>query len=296
MLTSWIDGRYLPHRRARVSVDDRAFLFADAVYEVVAVYDGKFIDARLHMERLANSLDGLRIAPPMTSRALSLVARELLRRNRLRHGYLYLQITRGSAPRWHGFPNPPVRATVFMSVTHKPAPGESPARADDVVSMPDERWQRCDLKTTSLLANCLAMQDAIDAGGSSPWLVAEDGTVREGASSNAWIVTRDGVLVTHPLCRNILGGCTRGRILRLARELQLRVEERGFSRDEAGGAAEAFISSSTSFVRPVVSLDGEVIGDGGAGEVSLRLYEAFIDSLRRGDDLTSGLDDNDIRH
>lgn len=289
MRISWINGRYLPHREAMVSVDDRGYLFADAVYEVIAVYDGRFIDAHLHAERLARSLGGLRIAAPLSHGALSLVARELCRRNCLRYGYLYLQITRGVAERWHGFPNPAVRAGIFMSITHAAPPAGEPSRLDAVISCPDERWQRCDLKTTSLLANCLAMEDAIEAGGSSAWLIGEDGTVREGASSNAWIVTGDGVLVTHPLCENILGGCTRQRLMVLADGLQLRVEERGFSRLEALGAAEAFISSSTSFVRPVISLDGEEIGGGEAGSVSLRLYGAFLDSLRCGEGLTEGL-------
>ena len=291
---SWLDGRWLTHREAAVSVDDRAFLFADGVYEVISIFRAQFVDADLHQARLARSLDGLSINLPLSERALSLIARELVRRNAISYGMIYLQVTRGAAPRAHSFPDPEVRPTVLLTAKHLPAPGAEPQRQDHVKTVADKRWGRCDWKTTGLLANCLSLQEAINAGYDSSWFVdkieqGEAAVVREGASSNAWIVTQDGVLVTHPTTEQILGGCTRTALLEVAKTLQLKVEERNFTLAEALGAAEAFNSSSTSYVRPILSVNGTPIGTGKMGAVTLRLHQAFVDRLERGDGLSHGL-------
>ena len=186
---------------------------------------------------------------PVSKRALSVLACELLRRNQIQYGMIYLQVTRGTAPRWHGFPDPPVKSTLLLTAKHLPQPSTTPRRCDHVQTRPDLRWGRCDWKTTGLLANCLALQDSLDAGYDSPWLVAHpergaQAEVREGASSNAWIVTGEGALVTHPDSQQILRGCTRDALLTLAKDLQIRTEERVFTVGEALAAEEAFNSSS----------------------------------------------------
>ena len=286
---AWLDGRYLPHAAARVSADDRAFLFADAVYEVVAVYEGRFVDAGEHMARLGRSLAGLKLVPSWSEAALSLAACELLRRNRIAYGFLYLQISRGAAPRGHAFPDPPVRATTWMTAVRRPPPPPVPAGGDRVRTLPDARWARADLKTVSLLANCLALEEARNGGQDAAWLVDEEGRVREGAASNAWIVSKSGVLTTPPLSERILGGCTREVLLRLAEGLQLPVEERAFTAEEAREAREAFASSSSLFIKPVASIDGQTLPDGAPGPVATRLYEAFLARFEQGEGLSDGL-------
>lgn len=272
---SYVNGRYVPHRSALVHVEDRGYQFADGVYEVVAVHKGKLVDEQGHLDRLDRSLWELRIAPPMSRSALRVVMRELLRRNRLRQGIIYIQVTRGVARRDHPFP---VDATpsIVMTVALKPPPDPLVLETGKrVVSVPEIRWGRCDIKSTSLLPNVLAKQQAREAGAYEAWFVDGQGVVSEGASTNAWIVTRDGQLVTRPTGNEILGGITRASVLELARKEGIELIERPFSLAEAKEAREAFITSATSYVLPIVQIDDAVIGNGKPGSVSRRLFEAY---------------------
>ncbi|WP_338041046.1 D-amino-acid transaminase [Maricaulis parjimensis] len=275
---SYVNGRFLPHRDAHISIDDRGFLFGDAIYEVWSVRKGELLDADGHFGRLQRSLGELRIAMPVTIPALKLVIRELLRRNRVRDGLVYLQISRGAARRDHAFPPAGTLPTLVMTAKRVDFTAAD-ARADQgigVLSLPDQRWARCDIKTVNLLPNVLAKQAAREAGAFEAWQVDEAGKVTEGASSNAWIVTADGVLVTRPADNAILHGITRATILRIAREAGLGVEERGFTLAEAHAAREAFITSATTFVTPVVRIDDKPVGNGAPGSLATQLRQAYL--------------------
>ena len=272
---AYVNGRYVPHREASVHVEDRGFQFADGVYEVFAVAHGALVDEELHLARLARSLGELRIASLHSDKVLKHLFREVLRRNRVRDGILYLQITRGAAPRDHAFPK---AATPSVVITARAARLADPAIAAcgvAVVTIPDIRWRRCDIKSVSLLPNVLGKQQAKEAGAYEAWMVTEAGEVTEGTSTNAWIVTRDGRLVTRPADQAILNGVTRLAVLELAREERLAVEERGFTVAEAQAAAEALITSTTAFVLPVVSIDGRKVGEGRPGPFARRLLERY---------------------
>ena len=272
---AYVNGRYLPHNAASVHVEDRGFQFADGVYEVIAVKDGALIDEELHLVRLARSLSELRIARPTSDNVLRHLFREVLRRNGVADGILYLQITRGAAPRDHAFPKQ-ARPSIVITARHArladPAVAE---RGVEVVTVPDIRWRRNDIKSVSLLPNVLGKQRAREAGAYEAWMVSEGGEVTEGTSTNAWIVTREGTLVTRAADSAILNGVTRVTILRLAREAGLAIEERGFSLDEAKGAAEAFLSSTTSYVMPVVRIDGAAVGNGAPGKFTRKLLATY---------------------
>ena len=273
---AYVNGRYVPHGEASVHVEDRGYQFADGVYEVVAVVGGKLIDEDPHLDRLDRSLRELRIAPPMGRAAMKVVMRELLRRNGIRNGIIYIQATRGVARRDHPFPKDAATALV-MTVARKAPP--SAAILDTGVkakSVPDIRWGRCDIKSVSLLPNILAKQAAREAGAYEAWLVDEKGCVTEGSSTNAWIVTRDGELVTRPLGNEILSGITRLSIKKLVEQGGIRMVERPFTLDEAKSAREAFVTSATSFVTPVVQIDDAIIGNGKPGSVARRLFEAYL--------------------
>jgi D-alanine transaminase len=273
---AYVNGRYVPHREAAVHVEDRGYQFADGVYEVVCVQHGEVIDEDPHLDRLERSLNELRIAMPMSRRALKHVTRELLRRNGVRDGIVYTQITRGVARRDHPFPaagTPP--SIVMTSRRIKPQDPKLLREGIAVVSMPDIRWQRCDIKSVSLLPNVLGKQQAREAGAYEAWFVDRYGNVTEGASTNAWIVTENGELVTRQLGDAILGGITRQSLIRLAHEAQIRVVERAFSLEEARRAREAFLTSTTSFVTPIVKLDGKPIGTGKPGPIAARLRELY---------------------
>ncbi|MGH2343450.1 D-amino-acid transaminase [Segnochrobactraceae bacterium EtOH-i3] len=274
---AYVNGRYLPHRAASVSIDDRGYQFADGIYEVCEVAGGCLIDPTRHLDRLDRSLAELRIAAPMGRAGFLLLMREIARRNHVRDGLVYLQVSRGVAPRDHGFPVPPVKpALVATAHAIDPAVGEArAARGVAVISLPDERWARVDIKTTSLTGNVLAKQAARDAGAHEAFLVDRDGFVTEGASTNVWIVTADGALVTRPAERGILRGITRTTLMDVAAGLQIRVIERPFTIAEAQGAAEAFLSSATQHAMPVVSIDGVAVGDGRPGPVARRLRATF---------------------
>lgn len=279
---AFVNGRYVPHTAAQVHVEDRGYQFADGVYEVCEVRDGALIDVTRHLDRLERSLDELRIDHPGERSALTLIMREVVRRNRIRNGMVYLQVTRGVAPRDHGFPAN-VRPSVVMT-----ARAASRARADAqaaagiaVITVPDNRWDRVDIKSTSLLPNVLAKQAAREAGAYEAWFVDGDGFVTEGSSTNAWIVTREGTLVTRAAEHGILRGITRGVVSDVAATRQIRVVERPFSVEEAKTAREAFITAATTIVMPVVSIDGHAVGDGKPGPVALGLRAAFHDGVER---------------
>jgi len=280
---AYVNGRYLPHSVAAVHVEDRGFQFADAVYEVCEVRDGAIIDPTLHFVRLERSLGELRIAVPMSRAAMLVVMRRIARLNRVHDGSIYIQVSRGVARRDHVFPDPPVRPTVVM--TAKPvarAKGEALAEVGvKVITVPDNRWERVDIKSVSLLPNCLAKQAAKEAGAREAWFVDAQGFVTEGGSTNAWIVAADGTLITRPAEHGILRGITRTVVLKVAERLGLKVEERAFSVEEAKRAREAFLTAATTLVMPVVAIDEAAIGNGAPGSTALALRRAFHDATER---------------
>ena len=279
---AYVNGRYLPHDRAQVHVEDRGYQFSDGVYEVAAVFGGRVIDEEPHLDRLERSLGALRMDLPIPRGALRLVTREVLRRNRVRDGMVYTQVTRGAAARDHPFPEQAEGAVVL---TARPVRWPESAAADrgaEVVSLPDRRWGRCDVKSVSLLPNVLARQAAREQGAYEAWLVDLQGRVTEGAATNAWIVDDAGRVATRDLESNILGGITRQTVIRLAREAGLEVAERPFALSEAKAAPEAFLTSTTSFVRAIVRIDGCSIGAGEPGPVTLRLRDLYLGYCRGG--------------
>lgn len=279
---AYVNGRYVAYAKAAVHVEDRGFQFADGVYEVIAVNRRRLVDASGHLQRLERSLGELQIEMPMTKAALLIVLQETIRRNRVSNGQIYLQVTRGAARREFAFPigAMPTVVAIARSVDMSKAAANA-ARGVAAITRPDIRWGRCDIKSVGLLPAALAKQAAKEAGAYEAWLVDRDGNVTEGSSSNAWIVTKDSALVTRALSKAILGGITRSAVLELARREGLRIEERAFTVAEALDAREAFVTSTTSYVMPVVSLDGRPIGNGGPGLVAAKLravYEAHVAS------------------
>jgi len=274
---AYVNGRFVPHGDAMVHIEDRGYQFADGVYEVYAVRGGRLLDEEGHFARLERSLGELSMACDLSRKSLQLISRELLRRNRVIDGVLYLQITRGVAPRDHAFPVG-VRCSIIMTAkAYDYAKAEERARAGVAVrTFPDLRWARRDIKSVSLLPNVLAKQAARMAGAYEAWLVDEDGFITEGASSNAWIVDDRGVLVTRSLGPSILTGTIRQMLKQIALEHQIRIEERPFSIAEAKAAREAFMTAASAFVTPVVRVDQTVIGDGRPGQLSLKLRAAYL--------------------
>ena len=283
MRVAYVNGRYVSQSDAVVHIEDRGFQFADGVYEVWAVLDGRLADAEGHFERLERSLRELAIASPRSRGALSAILRETVRRNGVRDGIVYLQVTRGTAPRDHAFPPPGTPPTVV--VTARPidlARSDALARQGvAVITRPDQRWARCDIKTVGLLPNALAKQAAREAGAYEAWLVDAEGRVTEGASTNAWIIDAAGRLRTRDTTSNILRGVTRFGLIARARELQMPVDEEPFTVEEALAAREAFITAASTFVMPVVSIDGRPLGGGRPGPVTLRLRALYLDHARR---------------
>lgn len=275
---AYVNGRYLPHAQATVHVEDRGFQFADGVYEVVTVLDGRFADLDGHLERLGRSLAELRMDWPAAPRVVERILRELARRNGLVNGSIYLQITRGVAPRDFKFPAnaKPTLVMTAKRVTAFAKP-EQLERGVAVITVPDIRWGRRDIKTVGLLAPVLAKQQAAESGAYEAWLVDPDGTVTEGSSSNAWIVTQGGTLVTRPPSHAILNGITRLSLLRLAAERGISVEVRPFTVEEALAAREAFLSSAGTFALPVTRIDDRPVGDGKPGPVTMALRQAYLD-------------------
>jgi len=279
---AYVNGRFVPHGEAVVHIEDRGYQFGDAIYEVWALFDGKLGDAEGHFARLERSLFELSIAMPMSRAALTLVLRETVRRNRIRDGLLYLQVSRGVAKRDHAFPNPPVRPAVIMTVsaTDRAAGETRAAKGVSVVTMPESRWGRCDIKTVNLLPNALAKQKAREAGAAEAWFVDDLGFVTEGASSNAWIVDGDGRLRTRDTNANILRGVTRHTLLDVIRREGLEVDERPFTPAEAVAAKEAFITGAGTLVLPVIAVDGHPVGEGKPGPVAARLRRLYIEQAK----------------
>ncbi len=272
---AYVDGHYVPHAKACVHIEDRGFQFADAVYEVIAIRDGALLDERGHLDRLVRSLNELKIMLPMSIAALQIVMRELVRRNRVHNATLYMQITRGEAPRDFRF-GPGMAPTLVMTVRRADFSHEKQlADGLKIMSVPDLRWARPDIKTVMLLPSSLAKMHAIEQGADDAWLVDSDGYVTEGSSNNAWIVTGAGELVTRPADGRILKGVTRSALQHVATLFQLRIIERPFTIAEAQSACEAFSTSASAFVAPVVSIDGKMIGDGKPGRVALGMAPAL---------------------
>jgi len=273
----YVNGRYLPYAQARVHAEDRGFQFADAVYEVCEVKAGRLVDETRHMRRLARSLEELKIAAPMTPAAWSQVLRETIRRNRVKHGLVYLQVSRGAGRRDFHFPPAQVPPTVVcLARAMPPAKTEAAAAIGiGVKTVPDIRWGRCDIKTVMLLPAALAKQAALAEDAKEAWLVDAAGYITEGASSNAWIVDKQGRLITRQIDNAILRGVTRTTLLDVLERQGLEVVERPFTVAEAKAAREAFVTSATNVVMPVVRIDGQAIGNGVPGLLTLKLRADF---------------------
>ncbi|HZD29470.1 MAG TPA: D-amino-acid transaminase [Xanthobacteraceae bacterium] len=274
---AYVNGRYLPQQAAAVHVEDRGYQFSDGVYEVCEVRGGCTIDQRRHLARLKRSLDELRIDMPMTEAALATVMRECVRRNRVRDGIIYLQITRGVARRDHAFPPPGTRPSVVITAHGLDVVANERIAAEGVavITVPDNRWHRVDIKSISLLPNVLAKQAARERGAKEAWFVDGDGNVTEGSSSNAWIITKGGKVVTRPADHGILRGITRTVLIEVISAQGLQLEERPFTVEEAYGAREAFLTSASQIVMPVVRIDERAVGNGAPGSIATALRAEF---------------------
>jgi D-alanine transaminase len=274
---AYVNGRYLPQSEAAVNIEDRGYQFGDGIYEVVHLHGGRYIDEDRHLARLERSLREIRLPMPMSLAALRMVLREVARQNRLTEGLLYMQVTRGVAPRDHAFPKAPVPPALVVTIKRiPPYPTDVDAWTGKVITLPDLRWARRDIKSVNLLPNCLARQAAREQGAIEAVLYdAASGIVTEGAATSFWIVDARGVVVTRHLGQEILPGCTRGALLAELEAEGIAYEEREFSLEEARRAPEAFITSATSFVKPIVAIDGAPVGDGRVGPVVRRLFDIF---------------------
>lgn len=279
---AYVNGHFVRHGEAAVHIEDRGYQLADGVYEVWAVFDGKLADAEGHFARLWRSLDELRIVHPMSEAALTLVLREAVRRNKVREGLVYLQVSRGVARRDHAFPSPAVAPSVVITAKSidRAATNAKAEKGGAVISVPENRWGRCDIKSIGLLPNALAKQAARERGAVEAWFVDDMGLVTEGASSNAWIVDAEGLLRTRDTNANILRGVTRSTLLEVIREAGLPISEKPFTIAEAQAAKEAFITGAGSLVTPIVQVDGVKLGDGKPGPVAMRLRHAYIARAR----------------
>ena len=274
---AYVNGRYLPRRHAMVHIEDRGYQFADGVYELWEVRGGRMVDERLHLDRLKRSLGELHIALPMTPAALALVLRETIRRNLVRNGIVYVQVTRGVARRDHAFPPPGTAPSLVITARSLDLEANERLAAQGiaVVTLPDNRWARVDIKTISLLPNVLAKQAARLQGAREAWFVDRDGWITEGASTNAWIVTADSKVVTRPADTGILRGITRTVLLHAIKAQGLVLEERPFTVKEAQAAREAFVTAASQIVMPVVRIDGRPVGNGEPGPVARALRRDF---------------------
>ncbi len=274
---AYVNGRYVRHAEAAIHIEDRGYQFADGVYEVCEIWHGHLVDERRHLDRLERSLGELSIRMPMGRAALSQVLHEVVRRNKVRDGLVYMQVTRGVSRRDHVFPPDFVEpALVVTARSSQPAAAAALAeKGVSVISVPENRWERVDIKTVGLLPNVLAKQKAKEAGAKEAWFVDRDGMVTEGGSTNAWIVTKDNCLVTRPAASGILKGITRQVVLDMIERNGLTFEERAFSLEEAKQAKEAFMTAATTVVMPVVRIDDQSIGNGHPGEVTRELRRMF---------------------
>jgi D-alanine transaminase len=274
---AYVNGQYHEMRDASVNIEDRGYQFSDGVYEVCEIRDGRMVDLPRHLARLQRSLRELRIDMPMSLAALEIVMHEVVRRNRIGYGIVYLQITRGVARRDHAFPTTPVRPAVVVTARslNFQKNQDTAAHGIGVITVSENRWPRVDIKSVSLLPNVLAKQQAREAGAYEAWFIDRDGFVTEGSSSNAWIVTREGRVVTRSADEGILAGITRAVLIEVLAALQITLEERPFTPEEAYGAAEAFVTASSQIVMPVVRIDGRPVGGGMPGPIASRLREEF---------------------
>ncbi len=274
---AYVNGRYLPFAQATVHVEDRGYQFSDGVYEVCEVRAGRLVDEPLHMRRLQRSLAELKIGMPMSLAALRVVLRETVRRNRVRDGLVYLQVSRGVARRDHAFPPAGTAPSVVVTArSADPSVAERAAAAGvAVITVPESRWERVDIKAIALLPNVLAKQAAKEQGAKEAWFVGKDGYVTEGSSSNAWIVSRDGKVITRPADHGILRGVTRTVLLNVLKAQGLELDERPFTVEEAYAAREAFITSASQSIMPVVRIDGSPVGNGAPGLVATALRQDF---------------------
>ena len=278
---SYVNGRYVPHVRATVHIEDRGFQFADGVYEVIGVFGGCLIDSEEHLDRLERSLRELRMVPPLGRTSLKLILRETLRRNHVQNGKIYIQISRGVAVRDHPFP-----AAAESSLVVTASPGSWPSLLEAktghaVVTGPDLRWQRCDIKSVSLLPNLLAKQTAVEAGAAELWMMDDQGRVTEGTAANAWIVTSDNEIITRQADDRILAGITRHTLIRLIEREGYKLSLRAFTLEEAKAAKEAFFTSATAIVKPVTSIDGDSIGNGVPGEITCQLIDLYFNHMHQ---------------
>lgn len=277
----YVNGEYLPEKDAKISVFDRGFLFADGVYEVSAVIGGKLLDNDAHLTRLARSMSELKMTPPASGEEITAIMEEMVRRNDIDEGLVYLQVTRGAADRDFAFPEDATPSLIMF--TQKKSLSDNPAagKGISVITVPDIRWKRRDIKTVGLLPASMAKQAALDAGANDAWFV-EDGFVNEGSSNNAFIVTHDGKIVTRHLGNEILHGITRKAVMELARRENLEIDERPFTPDEAYEAREAFSTSASAFVMPVVKIDDHTLGNGVPGPVAEKLRKLYIEMAKAG--------------
>jgi D-alanine transaminase len=279
---AYVNGRYVPQSHAQVAIEDRGYLFSDGVYDVIPIHDGRLAFVDRHLDRLDRSLAALKIARPMSRAALLQIAREVGRRNAIDNGTIYIQVTRGVAPRDHKFPKGAKPSLVMMARRRKPPAPDLLAKGAAVVTVPDQRWARRDIKCIGLVANVLAKQEAAEQGAYEAWLIDDAGMVTEGSSTSAWIATRQGELVTRPNGVEILPGVTRSVVVEVARALGLTLQIRPFSREEAYAAQEAFLTSVSNFVLPITRIDGRPVGEGRPGPIAARLRAAYLEAARRG--------------
>ena len=280
---AYVNGRYVPHAQAVVHIEDRGYQFADGVYEVAYLHDGRLIDRDLHLERLARSLRELQIRWPIARAALVAVLGEVVARNRRRSGLLYIQITRGVARREHAFPAASTRPALVVTLRHAPPfPASLKGWTATAITLPDGRWARCDIKSVALLPNVLARQEARVRGATEAILYDADGMVTEGASTSVWIVGEDGVLRTRPLSHAILPGCTRAALIEEMQLAGIVLEERAFSLAELRGAREVFLTAASTFLKPVLRIDGADVGKGETGPVAERLFALFARRIAAG--------------
>ena len=275
----YVNGSYVPEEQGKISIFDRGFLFADGIYEVTAVVNGRLVDYAAHMERLERSLGEIRMEWPCSKDELNAMHLEMVKRNGLDEGWIYMQITRGSADRDFKFPKGVKPTLIAFTQAKKLVDSLDAVRGVSVITVPDIRWARRDIKTVMLLAPVLGKQAAYEAGAYEAWMV-EEGKVTEGTSSNAYIV-RDGKVITRGLSNSILAGCTRRAVFRLAKENGVTIEERLFTPEEAYGADEAFLTSASNFVMPIVEIDGKRIGGGQPGPVTRKLREIFLEEAMK---------------
>ena len=278
---AYVNGQYKTHMYASVHIEDRGFQFADGVYEVIYVYNEKFIDIEMHLDRLDRSLNELDIPWPVNRSALNIIIQEVVRRNRVKNGNIYLQVTRGSNNREFSYPEDLSPSLIVYARKANKDSIETTEKGYKIVSKPDIRWKRCDIKTVSLLPAVMAKQAAVEEGAIEAWLVDDDGFVTEGTSSNAWIVTEKNEIITRSTNNFILSGVTRKTILQLSQDLGLKYKERAFSLVEAKEAKEAFCTSSTALIKPIIQIDKKRIGSGTVGPVTKILIKNYFNYVER---------------